>query len=480
MKQLSYLFIITIALFYSVAQAQNIPNSGFENWTQQFYFSDPVNFWTTNFQSYFSGAGPNAIKTTDAYSGNFALRLEGVAIDTNVLPGAAAIGNPGPDGFSGGYPYNELPDSLAGYAKYNVAPGDSAFVLVLFSVGGSPIAASIQQFTGNQAAWSPFKIPIASFLPVEPDSFIFLVSTSQNFDSATAGNLLILDELHFIGSATPFPNGGFENWTDVISEEPDGGWLTSNFFNSFSEPSVTKTSDAYSGNYAIRLENKPTLGGPPNSFAILGDLSPEGPPHGGFPLVNQPIKISGYYKYSPLGADSSIFIASFSKWNSGSQQTDSLGTVTISLPAAGAYTYFEIPFDTAWTAQADTMLFGFSPSYLDVDSASITLGSLLQVDELALEFVSGVVVRLSDYLSLVDAFPNPASNVLHLNFALAEQTPIHAMIFNEEGKNIKSFDAGIKRGEVHLALPVNDLNAGHYFFSILTERGRWSGKFIVR
>ncbi len=480
MKKLLFTVLALFSIFITTATAQNVPNGSFENWNLNFYFSDPDNFWTTNFQAYFSGANANVTKTTDVHSGNFALKLEGVEVDTNVIPGAVAIGTPGPDGFAGGYPYNELPDTLSFFAKYDIAPGDTGFIFIIFKTSGAPISANAYQFAGTQPDYQQFKLPVSSMLPVQPDSFLFFLATSANFDNATAGNLIYIDDIEFIGSTAPFPNGGFEEWTDITDEVPGDGWVVSNFFNLPSDPSVTKTTNAYSGNFAIRLENKISFYGEPfGSFAIIGTLGENGP-EGGFPLSDTPKKISGFYQYAPVGVDSSIFLAKFSKWNSATHQTDSIAETKVSLPPANSYTAFEIPFDFNWSAQPDSMTFGFSPSYLDEDSALVVLGSVLYVDALALEFVSGIRIQLGDYLSFVNAFPNPADNVLHLDFELAFQTPLNILVYDSQGKKIKAFDKGMCNNQVKLELPVGDLSSGSYYYSILTNKGVYNGKFVVK
>ncbi len=479
MKKSLFFLSISPFFFLSLVQSQNIPNAGFENWSENFFYSEPVHFWTTNFQAFFSGVGANVTQTVDAHSGEFAIKLESIQLDSQVISGAIAIGSPGQEGLIGGYPYSELPDTLSGFAKYDISPGDSALLFIIFTLNGVPISQSVQQFSGVQDNYEQFKIPISSQQPIEPDSFVFILITSMDFDNAVAGNVIFIDDLEFIGSTEPFPNGGFEEWTDIITEDPDDGWVTSNLFNFPSNPSVTKTTDAYSGDFAIRLENKLSFfdGEPFGSFAILGQLGEEDIT-GGFPIFNTPQKINGFYKYAPLGTDSSLFLVQFTKWNEATQQSDSIATVEVSLPPAGDYTAFEIPFDFNWSAQPDTMLVGFSPSNLNVDPPSAFLGSILQVDELSVELVTGVLVRFDQYLSFVNAYPNPADEVLNLNFELTLKTPLQIVIFDDSGKKVKSFDEGVSIGKVNLALPVGDLMVGSYYFSILTSKGTVSGKLI--
>ncbi|MFQ5446996.1 MAG: T9SS type A sorting domain-containing protein [Saprospiraceae bacterium] len=476
-----FLFLPAVWAFaWAGLSAQTIPNGDFENWTQQLYFSEPVNFWTSNVQAFFSGAGANVTKTTDAYAGNFALKLEAVTVDTSVVPGTVALGNLGSDGFTGGYPYTELPDTLTGYAKYNIAPGDTAFLLIIFMAGGAPFSVTSQPFTGVQDAYAQFKLPITSILPVQPDTMQFILTTSADFDIAVAGNVLYMDELQFIGTTEPFPNGGFEEWTDVASEEPDGGWTTSNIFSITGDLSVTKTTDAESGNFALRVENTASLFGPPVGFILLGKLNEAGDPAGGFPIANTPKMVRGFYKYAPVGPDSSLFFALFSKWNPATSQTDSIAAVALSLPPAAEYTPFEMPFDVNWSDVPDTMLLAFAPSYIGDDSASITTGSMLQIDALTIEFVSGVTFPLGEYLSHVNAFPNPVRDHLNLQFSVANPTPLQVVIYDNAGKEWATYDLGMRSGEVTFEVPVTGLPPGSYIYSIVTKKGAFNGKFITQ
>ena len=85
-------------------------------------------------------------------------------------------------------------------------------------------------------------------------------------------------------------NGGFENWTNVSSEDPTG-WKTSNYV-AIGEPvlPVLKTTDKYSGNYAMELTtivngNNDTI----NGLASNGDFDQNGL------IGGQPIHINSYW-----------------------------------------------------------------------------------------------------------------------------------------------------------------------------------------
>jgi len=125
-------------------------------------------------------------------------------------------------------------------------------------------------------------------------------------------------------------------------------------------------------------------------------------------------------------------------------------------------------------------LFGFAPSFVDDDSASITEGSMLQVDALTIEFVSGVTFPLGEYLSHVKAFPNPARDYFHLQFSVINSTPLQVRIFDESGKKQAAYDLGVRNGEVTFDVPLSELLPGCYIYSIVTDKGAFHDKFIIR
>ncbi|MBK7669006.1 MAG: hypothetical protein IPJ32_17690 [Sphingobacteriaceae bacterium] len=73
-----HLFSFLSIILVSGALAQSIPNGGFESWTLNTY-ENPQFYNTSNYQ-YNGGSngyqtGLNALKTTDAYHGNYAIKL---------------------------------------------------------------------------------------------------------------------------------------------------------------------------------------------------------------------------------------------------------------------------------------------------------------------------------------------------------------------------------------------------------------------
>ena len=128
-----HLFIILVTLSSTLLFGQSIPNGGFESWNTTTY-EDPLYYQTSNMHSDNGGIGSvNAAKTTDAYNGNFAIKLTTTAlgIDTNFA--YFANGDPGKNPPGGGMPYSQTPTGFRLHYKSNIMAGDSGFILVMFN-----------------------------------------------------------------------------------------------------------------------------------------------------------------------------------------------------------------------------------------------------------------------------------------------------------------------------------------------------------
>ena len=289
---------ISILVFCTISFglfAQSIPNNSFENWAQKTYYEEPEQFLTSNPLSYSTTNTANVIKTTDAHSGNFAAKLETIATGDGPVPGALFIGEIGETTINGGIPFAERPDSVKGFAKYSVPPLDTAYVAVLFKKFGAPLGICFIQFTGTQNSWEEFSAPVSWLVPViSPDSLATAIFSSTIFAEPVAGSTITVDDVHFIGSTTPYPNGGFENWNEFSGEEADD-WSSSNVFTiGSSGTSVTKTEDSFDGTYAAKLESKLTMFNDTLGIITNGQFCDNGP-FGGMPVSNIPQKLTGYY-----------------------------------------------------------------------------------------------------------------------------------------------------------------------------------------
>ncbi len=105
-----------------------------------------------------------------------------------------------------------------------------------------------------------------------------------------------------IAAMAQLPNSGFENWTThTIYEEPDP-WDNGNQDND--SVVVTKSTDAYSGNYSIHLRTVLEASGD-TAFGYITQGDPGGGP-AGFACAAAPDSIVGYYKCDVKANDTAL------------------------------------------------------------------------------------------------------------------------------------------------------------------------------
>ena len=406
MKKIFCISVSIIATLFSFAQ--QIPNNDFENWTTQTLYEDPNGFLSTNGWTFSIYPGGNVAKSTSAYHGTYAATLTTVASSTDTTFGALFIGTPGQGGIDGGIPYTDQPDSVSAYLKYNIQPNDTAFLIIAFKKNSNFIAMVVKTLTGTQSTYKRFCV--ATGLPVSPapDSLVAIISSSNLDAPRFPGSTLTVDSITMVNATQQLPNPDFENWTALSSSEPDN-WSSINFGAMPSGPvSATKSSSSYTGSSALRLETIYTTWGDSIGFITNGIFGPNGP-SGGMQVWANPSKVTGYYKYFPVGNDSAL-AAAFSY--SGSFPVDSN---IIKLAPQSTYTYFEVPLTYTSFPYADTLQILFSSSDM-LDTFNTRAGSVLYIDDLNVLYAP-VAVNTVETDAGFSAFPNPFTNMALISFS---------------------------------------------------------------
>ncbi len=466
MKTKNAILVVTILLFSITSMSQSITNSDFENWINDTLYEKPDSFQTSNMMAYMFSSAENVTKSTDSYNGIYSARLETFIYGTDTVPGMLLLGSG--EGFTG-IPYTDKPDTLTAAIKYNIQANDTAIIMAMFTSGGNLIGMAGKTFTGSQSSWSLEKIPITFFLPAIPDSVILLVCSSNINGDQISGSWLQVDSLQFTGnSATPIANGNFENWTPLVIEEPYN-WWNINFALTDNTPySATKTTDAYHGTYALRLETREvfedTLG-----FITNGRFDENGPT-GGMQVWQTPDKLTGYYKYTPVGPDSAL--AALSIYSNSTIIDSSM----IMLGAASTYTYFEISLNyNAWPPP-DTLNIAFSSSNME-NHANARVGSVLFLDSLNLTYKPVSINEAVESKNEFIVYPNPASNFINIMSKYPVKENVHISIYNTIGsivleKTLHSLS--------NYKLDISNLKTALYLYSIQTEDDVINGKFLKK
>lgn len=183
MKKLTLLLAaITIVV---VASAQNPnTNSGFENWVQGPGFEEPAGWITFNQFSVFGG--PVVIeKTTDANSGQFAMKLfnapslvdlSPIDIPKDTLLGLAAFND------TEGGVYTQRPWGFKVFLKHIAQQSDTALVVVgLKKAGENSFAGGAVVLPGALTSYTEFIVPIQYSSQDNPDSIEVFITTMAGF-----------------------------------------------------------------------------------------------------------------------------------------------------------------------------------------------------------------------------------------------------------------------------------------------------------
>ncbi|MGZ5220433.1 MAG: PKD domain-containing protein, partial [Chitinophagaceae bacterium] len=379
-----HLFIIFTTLCSTFIFGQSVPNGGFESWNTVTY-ENPTSYQTSNLQENNGNIGPvNALKTTDAYHGNYAIRLTTSLSGLDTTFAYLANGDPGKNPPLGGMPYNQTPTGIRLHYKSNIMAGDSALILVMFKKNGALLNQYAFTIKTTQSSYTLYQRNLVPALSMTPDTVIFAAASSFPFggNRGTPGNMIQLDSVLFTGvSSQPAGfNGDLESW-QTISNSQIIGWN----INGNNDGNIYRTTDAYSGAYALELQTQaPSFGGGGGlqaSQAITGRWTHNGPPKGGLPFANMIDTLVLYYKYLPADpTDSAAVSMTFSKNGS------FIFGVQKRLKVAGGYTIFQYPISIPGVITPDTVMISLaSSSYTSYPIPASFIGSDLKVDNMYLK-----------------------------------------------------------------------------------------------
>jgi len=452
---LSFFFICFIA----ISSFSQIPNADFENWTQS----------SLTLPSGWNLFG-NVSQYTPAVNGNYAAKIQKNPNNMGE-PGAIIYGDPSNGSFNGGIPFSQRPDSIVGYFKHYTVPGDSAWVLVVFKYQGNPISVDLFYLTGTDSlnySRLAFKLNLPPV--IIPDTLIIGV-TSTNPNASYLGSWIVVDSLHFIGTTQQIPNGNFENWTTINLESLDS-WNTSN--NNLMTPAVTKTTDANSGIYAMRLENLP-LGGSnyTQTFALCGQQG-ESTVLPGFPVLIRDTTFNGYYKYFPQNNDS-LTIGVF-MYSLGTQVGGGFFQTGVQ---QNAYTYFSTPiyYIGSFTGVPDSASVFATPFST---TSNIAKGnSVLYIDKLSLDNVLFVPQNIVS--TDLNVYPNPFKSDLNIKITVKSENIYTISIFDIAGREMEQIYKGkLFEGINNVSYKNNNLQSGTYFIVVKSNNNSETTKIILQ
>jgi hypothetical protein len=157
---------------------------------------------------------------------------------------------------------------------------------------------------------------------------------------------------------------------------------------------VDTVTDCMQGKYAARLTSK--------NFHLMENVDvfipgyigasvldiPKATIHLGKPYTQKPVKLQGYYKYSPVSTDSAMIQILLTKWNSAASKRDTISYDKVIIKNA-VPTYTPIDLTLTYkdaTATPDTLVLIFASSagvdFNDLQGCAGQIGSVMWVDDL--------------------------------------------------------------------------------------------------
>lgn len=322
-----------------------VPNGSFETWENFTFFNFPTGWISSPMMegSYFT-----VLKVEDdASDGTKSTRLLTISNGNEGTDDGMVLIGDFSEGINGAL-WDTPVDMLHLSVKYSAEAGDAVFIMVNLYKDGQIIGRTMYSGTGSVQNWTPLSLPIVFENPevTVPDRMFMAILSSYPGDevpeelvgpgynpslyAATAGTWLMVDDVYFtLGASTEkilVPNHSFEDWNSVSAVQPNG-WGTNvlNYFGTTDEP-VTKSTDAFVGDFAARLE---VISQQEGAELYLGDRSQ------GVAFTDQPQAIAFNYKFMPSGNDNAHLQVAFHGQDDGNYQEYWQGAwVDINAPAA--------------------------------------------------------------------------------------------------------------------------------------------------
>ena len=182
-----------------------IPNGGFENWTNMGAYNNPVGWQTLN--DYTAEVSVfTCTKGTPGNPGASFIKLTSKAFNATIFKGIAVAGQL--DVVTAtpflGVPFADRPEKLSGKWQHMIVGSSQGYIDIFLTRWDAslnarvPVATKHQQLSGMALSWSNFEIPLVYTDDGTPDSCMIVLSASGT--NPTDGDYLWVDDLAFQGS----------------------------------------------------------------------------------------------------------------------------------------------------------------------------------------------------------------------------------------------------------------------------------------
>jgi hypothetical protein len=457
MKKTLLILSSLIAGFSGYSQYQ-----GFENWTQQNTLI--LDDYRTSLNEGQAIAGSTS-QSLDANTGLYSVKLETILYMSDTVFGYFISGEPETMAPGQQVTLNNV-DSVVGYYKADIQPNDSVLFICATTFLSNPSGGGTYYLTQSQSNWTRFAFYIGA---PAADSLMIGAATGYPLVDfrGIPGTWIQFDDIQLkssTGVTQNILNNSFENWSTINWDNLDN-WQTSNQW-AIGEPvmPVVKSTDAYSGNYAIELNVLLNSHGDTLSGAAINGFFGEGYWGGGEPYTSSPVGVEFYYQYTPAGADTCGVNFEFKKTGFPSQWAgQGIGNTT-----------------TSYTLYSGGTSLSFTPDTLMISLwAGRNIGSKLVVDDINFVFPVGVN-ELVNVEKLV-AYPNPVKDILNLRFELKADKNVVVNLIDITGKQLSTLDFGqLSKGIYNQTFNTTNFGSGIYFIEFVIDGEKMVERFVVQ
>lgn len=253
-------------------------------------------------------------------------------------------------------------------------------------------------------------------------------------------------------------NGGFEQWTNLLTMQDPTGWNSSNLLALFSgdSASVTRSRDAHWGQYAAKLT--------PRFSSLASDTLPA-ILIGQFPIASRPAGLRFMYKFKPGSGDSAIVSAELYKGSTDSSE-NLVGELTWTYGGTNStYTLGQANFEYFDSRTPDTLVVTI---VVGQESGSRESSTFL-IDDITTTSFPASAGKAEP--KAITVYPNPGSGI----FMLEGMAPGKALarVYDLNGRLVRNAEVNNSR------IDLNGMQSGCYLLQVETAGELFSGRLII-
>ena len=179
-------------------------------------------------------------------------------------------------------------------------------------------------------------------------------------------------------------------------------------------------------------------------------------------FTSRPKRLQFYYKSFPKKNDTCALYLGLTKWNNINRTSDTIAFASMKFSdSIGTYTLADIAFTYKNNQNPDSMFVIITSS---IDGFNPSEGSVFLIDDISLVYNNtGIENIIKSNLSI---YPNPAKDILRLDFA--EKTKGHIRLQNLLGETLKIANIDATK----MLMDVSEIAEGLYIINILEETGK--------